>query len=235
MTVGIYSLYWEKQDLVYIGKSIDLESRKRQHLNSLLNNKHTNFKVQEAFTKYGYPEFIVLEVCNSSKLKELEVQWTAEFEALNSLGIVDPEVGLGDIGENNPSARHTKLQYLLVFRQLLSTKRLKIREICLNTGVSDNVVNSILYGKKHRWLKDKYPFLYSLMISRNSTRNTDANNRVHATFKHEDGTIAYVTNLSEFSREFGLTPAAVSRVYRGERVQHKGWRLLTNAVPIPLP
>lgn len=49
MNSGIYALYWWEQDLVYIGLSQNLSSRKLEHLNKLKNNRHTNYKVQNTY------------------------------------------------------------------------------------------------------------------------------------------------------------------------------------------
>ena len=46
---GIYALYWWEQDLIYIGLSQDLFSRKSQHYRSLKSSTHYNPKLQNAY------------------------------------------------------------------------------------------------------------------------------------------------------------------------------------------
>lgn len=60
MTIGIYSLYWEEQDLIYIGQSQNIERRFTEHLYKLKNNTHTNYKVQKAYITYGLPSTNIL-------------------------------------------------------------------------------------------------------------------------------------------------------------------------------
>lgn len=55
MTIGIYALYWEEQDLVYVGQSQDIARRFTEHKRKLKNTSHTNYKVQAAYNLYGIP------------------------------------------------------------------------------------------------------------------------------------------------------------------------------------
>jgi len=58
---------------MYIGSSVNLWSRFKEHLG----NKHSNIHLQRAFVKYGLDQFnfIVLEFCTPDKLIELEQKY----------------------------------------------------------------------------------------------------------------------------------------------------------------
>jgi predicted GIY-YIG superfamily endonuclease len=73
MTIGIYALYWEEQDLIYIGESDNIERRFKEHLKMLETNKHFNYRVQEVYNTYGLPLFQILEECHINELKIKEV------------------------------------------------------------------------------------------------------------------------------------------------------------------
>ena len=44
MTTGIYALYWEEQDLIYIGKAQKIEKRFKDHLSKLISGKEKYHK-----------------------------------------------------------------------------------------------------------------------------------------------------------------------------------------------
>lgn len=63
---GIYKIESSIKDKrVYVGSSINLQRRWRDHLKLLRNNKHHSIKLQRHYNKYGESDlqFVVLEVC----------------------------------------------------------------------------------------------------------------------------------------------------------------------------
>jgi len=51
--VGIYKITNLKNNLIYIGSTVNLYRRKNEHLKELRNNKHHNAHIQNSFNKYG--------------------------------------------------------------------------------------------------------------------------------------------------------------------------------------
>lgn len=59
--IGVYALLFQN-DKVYIGStSKSFESRRYEHLNNLVKQKHHNKHVQRTYQMYGEPEFLILE------------------------------------------------------------------------------------------------------------------------------------------------------------------------------
>lgn len=113
MNSGIYALYWWEQDLVYVGLSQNLSNRKKEHFTLLKNNKHTNYKVQNAYNNFGIPDFIILEyVEDILKLPELEVYWCNELNALGKNGLCLVEPGVVGFGTNSNASKYSKIQIL---------------------------------------------------------------------------------------------------------------------------
>lgn len=173
MSSGIYALYWWEQDLIYIGQAINLNRRNNEHFKKLNANKHSNYKVQEAYNSYGYPEFIVLETCSIDNLNTLEIFWQNEFQSLKSLDIVTA----GDVGKGVQSnaSKYSKFTILKVFLCLISTKYKTCLEIADKCKVPVSLVYDIYSGVSHTWLKDVYPEKYSMMKNisyRESSYNT---------------------------------------------------------------
>lgn len=54
---GIYKIENKINGKVYIGESLDIERRWREHLDDLNNNKHHSYKLQDDWNKYGENSF----------------------------------------------------------------------------------------------------------------------------------------------------------------------------------
>ena len=76
-TCGIYRIYHIESGKSYVGQSIRVEYRLKQHMKGLAENKHSNEHLQRAYTLYGVDAFAteVLEVCSQEVLTEREQFW----------------------------------------------------------------------------------------------------------------------------------------------------------------
>lgn len=155
MAIGIYALYWQEHDLVYIGQSQNIEARFKEHLNKMSKNIHTNYKVQNSYNLYGKPELVILEEANLDKLNDLEILWTKEFDSINN-GLNIIEAGQVGWGVNSNASKYTKRQILKVFSLLYRTD-LPFTAIARKCGVSESLPNDIAKGRTHKWLKEVYP------------------------------------------------------------------------------
>jgi len=72
--IGIYCIYCTKNKKKYIGSSNNISRRFNNHRIELINNKHINSHLQNAFNKYGEPAFIfsILEECKLMNLLKRE-------------------------------------------------------------------------------------------------------------------------------------------------------------------
>lgn len=75
--IGIYAIKNIQKGKMYIGQSIDIKARWRQHLKNLRKNTHIAKYLQNSFNKYGENSFIygVIEYCTKEKLNEREYYW----------------------------------------------------------------------------------------------------------------------------------------------------------------
>lgn len=55
---GVYGIRNAITRELYVGRSYDLLSRKRRHLNQLRAGRHCNFKLQESFNHHGESAFV---------------------------------------------------------------------------------------------------------------------------------------------------------------------------------
>lgn len=88
--IGIYIIKCFANNKVYIGQSINLEKRVREHKNKLIRNAHPNLHLQKAFNKYGKEQFsfeylyiLPVEEYTKEKLDALEIQYISLFNSNN--------------------------------------------------------------------------------------------------------------------------------------------------------
>lgn len=224
MTTGIYALYWDEQDLIYIGQSVNIEKRYREHLRTLIEGTHSNYKVQSTFNLKGRPSLHILERCASSSLNDLEILWTEEFDSINN-GLNIVEAGQSGYGTNSNNSKYTKLQILKVFRHLYlqSYKHLTSKDISIRTSVGLSMVEHIKIQHRHVWLKEEYPYQYTKMIHIDRRHNSLIPGG--SWLKSPEGVVVHILNLREFARENNLNSSHLSGLVSGKRNSHKGWVL----------
>lgn len=90
MTSGIYSLVFA-DTYVYIGKSINIENRWKQHWDKMSSGKAAK-NVQEAFDRYGEPKASIIVECHPDHIDILEtiaISKNSHLPLLNSASTVD--------------------------------------------------------------------------------------------------------------------------------------------------
>lgn len=81
---GIYKITINSY-YIYIGQSVDIEKRWRQHLSKLKQNKHCNKKLQNIYNKHpNNIEFEILEECDESELDNKEIYWIDCYKSYNT-------------------------------------------------------------------------------------------------------------------------------------------------------
>ena len=136
---GIYQIRNLVNNKIYIGSSINLRKREKEHFRDLKNCKHHSKKLQRAFNKYGEQNFIfeIIEfIEDKSKLLEHEQYWMDRFN------VVKKGYNICSIAGSALGRKHSK------------QSRLKLS--LLNKGERNYFYNKHMYaelnpfyGKKH--------------------------------------------------------------------------------------
>lgn len=235
MTIGIYALYWEEQDLIYIGQSVEIETRFIRHLWHLRLNTHSNKRVQSAYNRHGLPALEILERCNSNELNNLEIQWTEEFDSINrGLNIV--AAGDSASGTTAKNSKYSKVSILKIFSLLYRTTE-KHSVVAEKLHVPLHLVDDIASGRVHYWLQEEYPEKFALLISNRYLRvhcrkpQKQVSNRVHKALISPTG-IKYtnINNVMGFCKDnnFINIQSATSKilaVLNEQRKSYLGWHL----------
>ncbi len=75
--IGVYGIRHIDTDRWYVGYSVNIANRWKQHLHWARQNKKSGMMIHAALAKYGKEafEFVILEICEKEKLPELEIKW----------------------------------------------------------------------------------------------------------------------------------------------------------------
>ena len=84
--IGIYKIENKANGKVYIGQSIDIDTRWYNHTRELNGNRHYNSHFQRAWNKYGKDnfEFVIIEECTIQNIDERETYWIDYYKATHS-------------------------------------------------------------------------------------------------------------------------------------------------------
>lgn len=227
---GIYALWWEYDDSIYVGMSQNIEHRISQHCNTMIKGNHHNYLVQEKFNSIKkLPTCLILEeVCDIDSLPSREIFWVKELDTLRiGLNISEPGELSGGYGVNCAASKYSKLQILWTFR-LLYNSRLNCVNIQKLTGVSRNNIIAIKNGKIHIWLSNQYPYLYHRMLVNRSSMgsgNEYYQNKEAVQVISPEGVVYIVNSVRGFAREHNLYSSGLSLLINNKLTTHKGWRL----------
>jgi hypothetical protein len=233
MTIGIYALFWETADVIYIGQSECIERRTKEHLRSLAKGTHFNHKVQKAYTTLGPPQVLILSECSISELDTEEALWVREFDSINTgLNIAEPGKIISSIISRH--SKYSKIQVYKVF-VLLIRGHISMAKIAKRTKVHVSTVKSIAAGVQHTWLSEAYPTEYQKMLQVPREQNTSSNGARPCTsymLTNPKGVIFYTSNLKEFCKKeptlCSNCTSAYSILHRisvgyGRNKTYKGW------------
>lgn len=80
--MGVYGIFRRGTGECYIGSSIDIHRRWRDHRSRLRVKEHHNKKLENAWHKYGPEdfEFRILELCEEAHMIEAEERWLQAFK-----------------------------------------------------------------------------------------------------------------------------------------------------------
>jgi hypothetical protein len=220
MACGIYIMRFNGTNKVYIGQSLDIESRKVQH-NVLMRTNKASKKVQEAYHRYGAPSIGILDECMPEELDLLEDEYILLYNSVDNGFNTRTNAGGGSSlpGEMNGNAKYSNSQICSSLLLLIRVPKLSYPEISSITGVSRAMLAEIAAGSSHRWLSDVLNEEYSLLMSFRNCRNT----RLYPPIKSPTGEIFEVKHLSKFCEEHGLDTGNLSKVLTGKKKQYLGW------------
>lgn len=157
--VGIYKITNNLNNKVYIGKSLDIERRWKEHIRHSKDEfSREKPPIHKAINKYGASSFTftVLEECDESRLDELEMYYIKKYDSRNkSKGYNITQGGDGGpimCGISNPNSS-LDINDVIYIRECYKNGVYKIdcyNEIYARTGLNFNTFNSIWFGRSYK-------------------------------------------------------------------------------------
>jgi group I intron endonuclease len=230
MTQGIYKLVFNGTDKVYIGQSVNIETRYTTHLNELRNKSHSR-KLQQAYAEYGIPELCILEENVFDNLDDLEEYYIKQYSSV-SHGFNSSSKASGGVslGENNGRSKYSNEQIIEAVQLMVEFPDISLKVLSDNIGISWDTLKQIARGSQYKWLEDTIPETYDKLISLKGTRFSTSNsakgkNKEYPTVLSPLGTLHKIENCKIFCDIHNLQQSNLVQVLNGNRLSHKGWKL----------
>lgn len=124
---GIYLIINAVNGKKYVGQSISVKRRKKEHLRSLKSGTHYNSYFQNSFNKYGADAFIfkVLEYCSKDSLTDRESYWIDTFNS------ADKSCGynLMKVGHSVVHSKESRLKMSVTRRERIASGEIKMKSV----------------------------------------------------------------------------------------------------------
>lgn len=100
---GVYGIYCSRSNKIYIGSTVKIDKRWREHKHYLKNGCHQNSYLQRAWDKYGSDSFcfLVLENCLKHQIRIRESHYLSLLDTTSVFN-------LGQVGEQFELSQETK-------------------------------------------------------------------------------------------------------------------------------
>jgi len=128
---GVYQIVNKVNSKRYIGSSIRIKNRLREHKNALVKNIHPNRKLQNAWNKYGEEKFVFEQleiVSNVDVILKREQYWIDKYKAS------DTGYNILSVAESPSGFKHSESTKLRM--SLASKGKKKSQEHCQNIAIA---------------------------------------------------------------------------------------------------
>jgi len=196
MTCGIYLLSFHGTHKLYVGQSICIEKRYKQHCTELLNGTHTK-KLQDAFHSYGLPTVEIQEECAADVLDDREQYyiklWDSVHDGFNHA--LTPAGGTS-CGELNSNSKYLDSEILSMIDYIIANPSESLVSVSKHTGICYMAVKKVANGETYRWLADVVPEKYEKLMSLKGTRSNSGERQGASKYSNSSILKAFYTLLS---------------------------------------
>jgi GIY-YIG catalytic domain len=235
MTKGIYILHFSGTYKLYVGQSLHIESRFKEHINELKKGSHTK-KMQEAYSLFGRPSLEIEKIIlnkheDMDSIENYYISlWDSVRDGFNTLATA---AGGSLSGENNAKALYSDKEYVSILFYIVNNPAVSLAEISRKLDISYNVVKNIANGVSHKWLQEYYPDEYICMLNLIGTRSNCGDRQGSSTYSNAQISQALFIALEnpllgykQVAEAAGVTETVVAQLCTG-----KGYLWLKSVYP----
>ena len=238
MTCGIYLLKFNNTDSVYVGQSVNIENRFKQHIYSFKSNTAAP-KLTQAYLTYGHPSLEIVLECTIPELDSAEDEAIGIFNSTVSgfNTYLSSTEAPSYTGYGYGNSKYSREEILLCVEKLLETPLLNYANISEACGVNVSTIGKLALTTTHQWVWEEYPeklTCMKLLIPKRAavtyatvSNKLSAKSRgiVYPPIKNPEGTVFNIDNAYQFAKVNNLAPNHFQEVLNGHRKSHKGWKL----------
>lgn len=123
--IGLYAIVNTTNNMAYVGSSVDIKRRTKEHKTDLTKNKHHCQYLQNSWNKYGKDVFVIRQIATAKNLKEARELEQAFLECFIDKLYNSKTTAIGFAsGDQNPSKRSD--WHMKTVMQRLSEKERKL-------------------------------------------------------------------------------------------------------------
>lgn len=222
-TCGIYKITNKILNKSYIGKSIHIEDRWKQHLQG-----KGNEDLYKDFLHYGKENFTfeIIEICQEKELTQKEKYWIAVYNTyLNGYN-------LNDGGDNSKYAieKTKKVVYCYNLNGEFLTEYESLSEAERQTGISNSNISRAIKTKGRTkgyiWSYEKLPYLPK--YKRKTNNKTSGSRKSVGQFSKNGELIKIYDSITLAEKETDICNSSISAVCRNKRKTAGGyiWKYL---------
>lgn len=221
--IGIYKLVCLSNKKVYIGSSLNIDFRIKQHFKCLKGNYHINKHLQFSWNKYGEENFLsfVEEDLTENKLDSLVEK---EFEYMQKYSSLDKNFGFNKAHPLAPGFLSGK-EYYFVSPEGIEFSGSNISEFAREQSLDRSTLSYVNLGKRFQingWTNSLLN--HEILQVYGSYRAFLENKDKTWILEHEIYGRERIFNLSSFCKKYGLTTGNAGRVLSGVYKESKGWK-----------
>lgn len=129
-------------------------------------------------------------------------------------------------GMYETNRKHTDETYYKILLDLANTSD-KYNVIANRYSITEGIVEDIGRGSTHKYLANKYPELYSKMLSKKGARRSGSHSgKEYPAVKSPEGIIYTFKNAKGFALQHGLHQGHFAELLNYKAKSHKGWILV---------
>lgn len=220
---GIYKFTNKINGKIYIGQSIDINARKRSHINdAYCKGKDSNCPFHQAIIKYGENEFNfeIIEECPKELLNEREKYWIQYYDSYHNGYNASP--GGDNCGERSDG--RALLLYDLEGNFVKETHN--IASTARELGVGYQTVYQLLQGtrKSTKGFQIKYKESEDFPKTIEPYNSRQGGSFVVLQLDKNDNILNEYKSVNEAARQTGCDCSTISKVCRGKLKTHGGFK-----------